>query len=404
MQEVTRNMQTSTTPSLPLPALQPDPQRYTVVGQGLELAETGQQAHFEVHLVDMAGDPGTTEKQVTAELRSLVDSSVTPASVAHKTLDIYEVSYQPNTRGRHELSSRVNDVPVQGSPFLVYARQAPHLLGRPVRVIKDLGAPLSPFMVATTSSGELVVSENHKISLISRDGKRIRSIDTTSVRSGIRRYKLNPSGVAGDEEGNIYVTDVESHRLSKFNSDGKLVKSVGGNGGRTGQFDSPRGIALSQDNKLFVCDTYNHRIQVFDTNLKFVFCFGKEGSGEGEMNGPSDLTFDPAGSVYVGDSDNNRVQVFSKNGTYLKRTFGVHGRGPGELSDPCAIHVDHDHVYVAEWGNHRVSVFHRSGAFITSFGRRGGGEGKLKYPCGITTDQDGVLYVCDSGNNCIQVF
>ena len=103
-----------------------------MVGQGLELAETGQQSHFEVHLVDMAGDPFTTEQQVTAELRSLMDSSVTPASVVHKTPDIYEVSYQPNTRGRHKLSVVVNDEPVQGSPFLVYVRQAPRLLGRPV--------------------------------------------------------------------------------------------------------------------------------------------------------------------------------------------------------------------------------------------------------------------------------
>ena len=393
-------MHISSTPSLPLPPLQPDPQKCTVVGQGLELAETGQQAQFEVHLVDMAGDPCTSEQQVTAELRSLVDSSVTPTSVAHKTPDIYEVSYQPNTRGRHELSVRVNDVPVQGSPFLVYTRQAPHLLGRPVRVIRELN---DPRMVATTNSGELVVSEQGKISIIGRDGERVRSIDTTSVRSGIRRYKLKPWGVAVDEDSNIYVTDVESHRLSKFNSDGKLVKSVGGVGGRTGQFSLPLGIALSQNNKLFVCDSYNHRIQVFDTNLKFVLCFGKAGSGEGEMSCPIDLTFDPAGSVYVADSDNHRVQVFSQNGTYL-RTFGVRGSGPGELADPVGIHVDHDHVYVAEWGNNRISIFLTSGAFITSFGRRGRGEGELQYPYGITTDQDGFLYVCDSSNNRIQVF
>ena len=120
----------------------------------------------------MAGDPCTTEQQVTAELRSLVDSSVTPASVAHKTADIYEVSYQPNTRGRHELSVRVNDVPVQGSPFLVYARQAPHLLGRPVRVIKGLSYPC---VIATTSSGELIVCEPGEIC---GDGERVSSIDT----------------------------------------------------------------------------------------------------------------------------------------------------------------------------------------------------------------------------------
>ena len=393
-------MQISNTPSLSLPPLQPDPQKCTVVGQGLELAETGQQAHFEVHLVDVAGDPCMTEQQVTAELGSLVDSSVIPASVAHKTPDIYEVSYQPNTRGRHDLSVRVNDVPVQGSPFLVYARQAPHLLGRPVRVIYDL---TEPCMVTTTSSGELVVSEDRKISIISRDGERIRSIDTSSVRSGIRRYKLNPWGVAVDEDSNIYVTDGESHRLFKFNSDGKLLKSVGGEGGRTGQFGYPRGIALSQDNKLFVCDVNNHRIQVFDTNLKFIFTFGKEGRGEGEMKFPNNQTFDPAGSVYVADCGNHRVQVFSQNGTYL-RTFGVRGSGPGELSSPWGIHVDHDHVYVAEWENNRISTFHTSGAFITSFGRRGSGEGELQYPRGITTDQDGFLYVCERGSNRIQVF
>ena len=392
-------MQLSTTPSLPLPALQPDPQKCTVVGQGLELAETDQQAHFEVHLVDMAGDPCTTEQQVTAELRSLIDSSVTPASAAHKTPDIYEVSYQPNTRGRHELSVRVNDVPVQVSPFLVYARQAPHLLGRPVSVIKGLSYPR---MVATTSSGELIVGEDYKISVISRDGEKIRSIDTTSVRSGIRRYKLNPSGVAADEDSNIYVTDTESHRLSKFNSDGKLVNSVGGEGGRTGQFRYPHGIALSQDKKLFVCDSYNHRIQVFNTNLKFVFCFGK-GGGEGEMSGPYDLTFDPAGCVYVSDSGNYRVQVFSQNGTFL-RTFGARGSGLAKLYDPVGIHVDHDHVYVAERGNDRILTFHTSRAFITSFGRWGRGEGDLEYPRGITTDQDGFLYVCDTGNHRIQVF
>ena len=378
---------------------QPDLQKCTVTGQGLQLAETGQPAHFEVHLVDTAGDPCTTEQQVTAELRSNVDGSITLTSVAHKTMDTYEVSYQPNTRGRHVLNVTVNGEPVQGSPFLVYVRQAPHLLGKPVRVIARLD---EPFLMAT-GSGEVVVSESYRISIITRDGdgERIRSIDTTSVRSGIRRYKLDPTGVAVDENGNIYVTDGESHRLSKFNSDGKLVKTVGGKGGKTGQFNWPHGIALSNDNKLFVCDRFNHRIQVFDTNLKFISCFGKAGSGEGEFRYPIDLTFDSAGNVYVTDHYNHCVQVFSQTGTFL-RTFGRRGSGPGELSEPWGICVDHDYVYVVEWGNRRVSVFYTSGAFISSFGRRSSGE-ELKYPRGITIDQDGFLYVCDSSNS-IQVF
>ena len=350
--------------------------------------------------MDTAGDPCTTEQQVTAELRSNVDGSITSTNVAHKTPDTYEVSYQPNTRGRHVLNVTVNGEPVQGSPFTVYVRQAPHLLGKPVRVIRDLNYP---FMIATTGSGELVVSEENKISFISRDGERIRSIDTTSVGSGIKKYKLNPTGVAIDKDGNIYVTDKESHRLSKFNSDGKLVKTVGGKGSRTGQFDWPYGIALSKDNTLFVCDMNNHRIQVFDTDLKFISCFGKFGSGRGEFRHPIDLTFDPAGDVYVTDWNNDHVQVFSQNGTFL-RTFGRLGSRRGELTKPWGICVDHDYVYVVENGNCRVSVFYTSGEFITSFGRRSSGEGELSHPYGITIDQDGFLYVCDAWNNRIQVF
>ena len=374
---------------------QPDLQKCTITGQGLQLAETGQPAHFEVHLVDTAGDPCTTEQQVTAELRSNVDSSITPTSVAHKTPGTYEVSYQPNTRGQHVLTVTVNGEPVQGSPFLVYVRKVPGLLGRPVQVIRGLNYPL---MIATTGSGELVVSEGNKISFISRDGGKIRSIDTTSVRLGRKKYKLEPRGVAVDKDGNIYVTDAESNRLSKFNSDGKLVKMVGGEGSKTGHFDWPWGIALSKDNKLFVCDRYNHRIQVFNTNLKFIRCFGKEGSGEGELINPCDLTID-CGDVYVTDYVNHCVQVFSQEGKFLRRL----GRPDrlDKISKPMGVCVDQGYAYVVEFGNHCVSVFNTSGAFITSFGSWE--EKKLNKPCGITI-QDGFLYVCDTWNNRIQVF
>ena len=358
----------------------------------------GHIAHFEVHLVDAVGDPCTTEQQITAELKSYVDGSITFTSVAHKTLGTYEVSYQPLTRGRHVLIVTVNGEPVQGSSFLVYVRQLPHLFGKPVRIIRGLS---NPWGVAIHDKEELVFSKK-KISFIS-GSHQIRNIDTTSARSHIRTYKQDPTGVAIDDDGNIYVTSGVPGVLSKFNSDRTLVKCVCGGGSRTGQFDYPCGIALSKDNKLFVCDKNNHRIQVFDTNLKFISCFGEEGSGEGEFSDPCDLTIDPAGDLYVTDSYNCRVQVFSQNGTFL-RTFGRYGSGPGKLSYPWGIHVHHDYVYVVENRNCRVSVFYTSGTFITSFGRRGSGEGELSNPTWITTDQDGFLYVWDSKNNWIQVF
>ena len=61
-----------------------------------------------------------------------------------------------------------------------------------------------------------------------------------------------------------------------------------------------------------------------------------------------------------------------------------------------------DRVYVTEQRNHRVSVFTCEGHSL--FGRQGVGKGEFNKPAGIAVDDDGVLYVCDYGNHCIQLF
>ena len=367
----------------------PYPSNCTATGMGLEVAETAHIARFDVHLADAVGDPCITTQDVTAELKSIVNGSVIEAKVVGKTLATYEVSYQPSVRGRHDLSVGVNGMPIQHSPFRVYVRQSPRQLGKPIRVIRGLNEPRG---LVTTKKGEVIVCEKNRIS---KDGKKIKTIE--SVQMSYNR------GVAVDDSGNVYITEQNSHRLIKLNSDGKLVKSVGGKGEKPGQFDHPDGIAVSNNNKVFVCDQANHRVQIFDTDLIFISCFGTKGSGEGEFQHPSDLSIDCAGNLYAADQNNNCIQVFSQSGKYL-RTLGEEGLGRGELRKPCGIHVDHGRIYVTEWGNHCVSVLTTSGEFITSFGSFGLGEKSFICPVGITTDEDGYVYVCDTHNNRIQVF
>ena len=49
-------------------------------------------------------------------------------------------------------------------------------------------------------------------------------------------------------------------------------------------------------------------------------------------------------------------------------------------------------------------MFCTSGEFVHSFGKEGSDRGELKHPYGIAIDQDGFVFVCDIGNNRIQVF
>ena len=66
--------------------------------------------------------------------------------------------------------------------------------------------------------------------------------------------------------------------------------------------------------------------------------------------------------------------------------------------------ADGRHIFVTEFDNHQVSVFEKDGRFVRSLRKYGMGKGDLCYPAGITMDSDGYVYVCDQGNNRIQVF
>ena len=41
---------------------------------------------------------------------------------------------------------------------------------------------------------------------------------------------------------------------------------------------------------------------------------------------------------------------------------------------------------------------------MSLFGRKGSGSGELSYPAGLAVDNSGVVYVCDSNNDRVQVY
>ena len=103
----------------------PDPRHCKAVGEGISKAEKHKTSEFMVQLADAEGDPCVTEQNVTAELQSLVDGSITKANVVRKTPATYEVSYQPNKSGEHELNVKVNGVHMNGSPTIILVSNIP---------------------------------------------------------------------------------------------------------------------------------------------------------------------------------------------------------------------------------------------------------------------------------------
>ena len=106
--------------------------------------------------------------------------------------------------------------------------------------------------------------------------------------------------------------------------------------------------------------TYNnhfrpHRVQVLHPDLTFSSSFGSHGDGPGQLTNPCDVAFDRANNVHVTDFSNSRVQAFSENGEFL-RQIGRKGDTEVNLHTLDMITVDNkDSLFITDRDNHHLA-------------------------------------------------
>ena len=240
-----------------------------------------------------------------------------------------------------------------------------------------------PYGITFNSAGEMIVSEwgNDTVCVLDHNHKKIHT-----VRSELMKY---PSGVAVDDEDNIFVAS--KYCLQKFTSSGDLINEK-----KTVKNNSFRGLVI-HNNHVYVSDRDMHCIQVFDLELKFVRSIGSLGKGKGEFNKPFDVKFDSAGNMYVAEFRNQRVQIMDKSGN-----FNIDREGFGL---PTGLLVFNDKVYISEYENDSLVMYKTSDqqSPMQTKATDGRGIGELRCPFCIAS-HDNKLYVCDFGNNRVQIF
>ena len=228
---------------------------------------------------------------------------------------------------------------------------------------------------------------------------------------GMRRVTNFPADIAFSGKGDVYVlmrsagaAQIRIWPLEDMDALTDELKGMGAYGAEDGQFIWPVQIITDGDGNIFVSDESTHRITQLNEDGEFVSKFGVEGDSEGEIDGPTGIAFDPDGNLVVVDSKNHRVQRFTVGGEYLGG-FGSYGSDPGQFDLPWGVHVDElGDIYVGDWGNNRFQIFSSDGALKNVVGSLGSGDGEFNRPTGIAVDAHGDIYVADWGNDRVQMF
>jgi sugar lactone lactonase YvrE len=125
-----------------------------------------------------------------------------------------------------------------------------------------------------------------------------------------------PEGVCIDSQGNIYVVNKGSNQIKKFNSQHELVATWGGPGNGPGEFNTPYGIAVDAQDYIYVADCNNDRIQKFDSEGNYITEWG---GAPYPFDGPEDIAFDSEGNFYVAEVETERIQKFTSNGEFITK-------------------------------------------------------------------------------------
>ncbi|WP_082994891.1 NHL domain-containing protein [Aquimarina megaterium] len=236
----------------------------------------------------------------------------------------------------------------------------------------------------------------------------------------------NPTGITVDADGNLYVVDIQNHKIRKITAQGVVSTLAGntrGNADGTGsmaQFNFPTGIAIDTEGNLYVADTWNHAIRkITPQGIVSTIAGSAPGFADGtgtmaQFNFPHGLVTDTLGNIFVADSGNDKIRKITPQGvvsTIAGNTTG-YADGTGGMAQfnfPTGIAIDkNDTLYIVERGNNKVRKITPQGVVSTFAGNTSGfadGNGtaaQFNSPTGIIVDTAGVIYVADNGNDKIR--
>jgi len=272
--------------------------------------------------------------------------------------------------------------------------------------------------LAIDSSNTLYVSDvnDNKIRKITSSG-----VVTTLAGSGTAGFLdatgasaqfSAPTGIAVDSSGTVYVADRNNNRIRKITPAG-VVTTLAGSGtagfadanGTSAQFNQPSGVAVDSSGNVFVSDTLNYRVRKI-TSAGVATTYAGTGVN-GYLDGAAasakfrialaGLVIDGSGNLYVNEF--SHVRKITPGGTVSTFT----GAG-GEVAGPIGIAIDKSGNFIIG-DSQLITIIRATPAGVVTTLAGDGNQAvvdglntsvEFNAPQGIAVDSIGNIYISDA--------
>jgi sugar lactone lactonase YvrE len=243
-----------------------------------------------------------------------------------------------------------------------------------------------------------------------------------------------PTGVAVDSSGNVYIADIYNNEVEKVTAAG-ILSVIAGTGSQgvptpgpaiSSALDEPFGMAVNPAGDIYIADYGNSEIVKVTAagTLSVIAGTGSPGAPtpgpatSSALNHPAGAALDPAGDLYIADAGNREVEKITPSGilSVIAGTGSTGAPTPGPatssaLGEPAGLALNSaGDLYIADYVNSEVEKITPSGILSVIAGTGSTGaptpgpatSSAMDYPSGVAVDAAGDVYVADTGNGEIQ--
>jgi hypothetical protein len=316
------------------------------------------------------------------------DACRTETGIVSTQTCVYNVTFKPSLAGARKGSMTLTQTTALDTILLSGVGTGAQIASDPA-LQTVIGSGLAPGGVGIDQSGNLYISSGTSTGVVYQS---VSGGVPVSFATGF----INPAQVAVDGAGNVYVADSGNNRIATVTSTGGAATAfLGGTFGLTStsatpntvtstSLINPTGVAADQSGNIYIADTGNNRVIEVVTSVARAATQNVLLNFSG-LSAPRGLAVDAAGDVFVADSGNARIVELSAAG--VQSTVSI----SPSLSNPVAVAVDAaGDLYIADSGNQNVDLLAPGSATATSL------LGNTTGLAGLAIDPAGNLFVASS--------